>query len=237
MSDIQIQPPPIAIARVFFLLVVSTAIVLVLSWLLTGGGGELFEPKSDLHSYMQDASGLIVQAAVQLNGIQIGKISDIQLSGLSDQKKVVWIEMKVKSRYLHAIPVDSTVTITADDLLGDKYLNISSGHSADAVRPGAELRSILPIGVQFHSADLFAALKDMLNRVDAVLKQMEDSRTPIGEFVQTENLYNNIRAQIISVQDTVRKFAHPQSDLGKMLYTDEFLAQIRAPIIAIDKSL
>src|ERR1035441_8870923 len=66
MSDIRIQPQPVAIARVILLLVAATGIVLVLSWLLTGGGSEIFEPKSDLHSYMADASGLIVTAAVQL---------------------------------------------------------------------------------------------------------------------------------------------------------------------------
>ncbi len=237
MSDIQIQPKPVAVARVFLVYIAATVIVGILAWLLTGGGGEIFEPKSDLYSYMQDASGLIVQAAVQLNGIQIGKISDIKLTGLSDPKKVVRIQMKVKSRYLSAIPVDSIVSITADDLLGDKYLNISSGKSAEAVKPDGELHSVLPIGDQFNSADLVEAMKDMLNKVDVALKQIEDPRTPIGEFVQTEDLYNNIRAQIIGVQDAIRKFAHPQSDLGKMIFTDQLYQQLRAPIVAIDQNL
>ena len=237
MSDIRIQPEPAAIVRVLAVLATATAIVLLLAWLLTGGGGEIFEPKSNLHSYMPDASGLIVKAAVQLNGIQIGRISDVKLSGLSDQKKVVWVEMKVKSRYLPAIPVDSTLSITADNLLGDKYLNISSGHRAETVKPGAELRSVLPIGDQFNSADLVAALKEMLGRVDASLKEVEDGTTPLGEFVQTENFYNQLRAQIISIQDTMTKFVHPQSYLGKMLFSDEFYEQIRAPIVGIDKTL
>jgi phospholipid/cholesterol/gamma-HCH transport system substrate-binding protein len=237
MSDIRIEPQPIAIVRVFFVLAVALAIVLVLSWLLTGGGGEIFEPKSSLHSYMPDASGLIVTAAVQLNGIQIGKISDVKLSGLSDHKKVVWVEMKVKTRYLPAIPVDSTLSITADDLLGDKYLNIKSGDRSETVKPGAELRSVLPIGDQFNSADLVEAMKDMLNRVDASLKDVEDAGSPIGGFVQTEDFYNKVRSEIMSVQDTVQKFVHPQSNLGKMLFTDEFYDQIRAPIIAVDKTL
>jgi phospholipid/cholesterol/gamma-HCH transport system substrate-binding protein len=237
MSDIRIQPQPIAVARVFVVLVAALAIVLVLSWLLTGGGGEIFEPKSYLHSYMADASGLIVTAAVQLNGIQIGKIHDIKLSGLSDSKKVVWVEMRVKSKYLPAIPTDSTVAITADNLLGDKYLNISSGHQTETVQPDAELRSVLPIADQFNSADLVAALKDMLSRVDASLKQVEDPTTPIGSFAQTEDFYNKIRDEILSVQDAVRKFAHPKSDLGKMLFTDEFYEQMRGPLLGLDKTL
>jgi phospholipid/cholesterol/gamma-HCH transport system substrate-binding protein len=237
MSDIRIQPQPIAIARVFLVLLVALAIVLLLSWLLTGGGGEIFEPKSNLHSYMPDASGLIVTAAVQLNGIQIGKISDIKLSGLNDPKKVVSVEMKVKTKYLPAIPVDSSVTITADNLLGDKYLNISSGNRTETVKPGAELRSVLPIGDQFNSADLVTALKDMLSRVDASLSDVEDARTPIGQFVQTEDFYNRLRSQIMAVQNTVQKFAFPQSNLGKMLYSADFYEQIRAPILGIDKTL
>jgi phospholipid/cholesterol/gamma-HCH transport system substrate-binding protein len=237
MSDIRIQPQPIEIARVFLVYAVASAIVLVLLWLLTGGGGELFEPKAYLHSYMPDASGLIVRAAVQLNGIQIGKISDVKLSGLTDPKKVVWVEMRVKSRYLPAIPVDSTIAITADNLLGDKYLNISSGQRAETVRPGAELRSVLPIGDQFNSADLIAAMKDMLNRLDSSLRQVEDASTPIGSFVQTEDFYTRLRAQIMSVQQTVEAFSHPKSDIGKMLFSDELYEQLRVPITSIDKLL
>jgi phospholipid/cholesterol/gamma-HCH transport system substrate-binding protein len=237
MSDIRIQPQPIAILRVFTVYAVALAIVLALAWLLTGGGGELFEPKSYLHSYMADASGLIVKAAVQLNGIQIGRISAVKLSGLTDPKKVVWVEMRVKSRYLPAIPVDSTISITADNLLGDKYLNITSGTRTEVVRPGAELRSVLPIGDQFNSADLVAAMRDMLNRVDASLRQVEDARTPIGNFVQTEDFYTRLRQQIMSVQQTVEQFSHPKSETGKMLFTDEFYERLRAPILSVDKML
>ena len=237
MSDIRIQPQPIAIARVILVLTAGLIIVLILAWLLTGGGGEIFEPKSYLHSYMSDASGLIVNAAVQLNGIQIGKIDSVKLSALSDPKKVVWVQMKVKTKYLPAIPVDSTVAITADNLLGDKYLNITSGKREETVKSEAELRSILPIGDQFNSADLVAALKDMLARVDASLQEIEDASNPLGQFVQTEDFYNRLRSQIISMQDTVRKFAHPKSNLGKMLFSDDFYEQIRAPIVGIDKTL
>lgn len=237
MSDIQIQPQPIAIARVCLVFVAATCIVLQLAWLLTGGGGEIFEAQSDLHSYMPDASGLIVTAPVQLDGIQIGKIREIGLSGIKDPRKVVYVQMKVKTRYLPAIPVDSTVTITADDLLGDKYLNIKIGHEPRSVQPDSELRSVLPIGDQFNSADLVAAMKDMLNRVDASIQQIEDARTPIGQFVQTDDIYNNIRAELVSLQDEVTKFAHPQSDLGKMLFTDELYQQLRNPIVSIDKKL
>jgi phospholipid/cholesterol/gamma-HCH transport system substrate-binding protein len=237
MSDIQIQPQPVAIARVAIVLAGATFIVSLLAWLLTGGGGEIFENQSNLHSYMPDASGLIVTAPVQLDGIQIGKISEIGLSGIKDPKKVVYVQMKVKTRYLPAIPVDSTVIITADDLLGDKYLNIKIGHEPRSVRAGGELRSVLPIGDQFNSADLIAAMKDMLNRVDASIKQIEDVRTPIGQFVLTDDMYNNILAELVSVQEEVGKFAHPQSDFGKMLFTDELYQRLRDPIIAIDKKL
>lgn len=237
MSDIQIQPGPLAISRIVAVIVVATGIVLELVWLLTGGGGELFERKSYLHSYMPDASGLIRTASVQLNGIQIGKISDIRLSGLSDPKKVVTVEMRVKTRYLPAIPVDSTVTITADDLLGDKYLNIINGRRSDVVHPGAELRSVLPIGDQFNSADLVGALKDELNKVDAAISEVENAQSPLGKFVKTEDFYHDLSSKIVSIQETIRKFAHPQSDLGKMIYTDDFYEQMRAPIVALDKQL
>lgn len=237
MSDIQIQPSRLAITRVFVVIAVAIAIVLELSWLLTGGGGELFERRSNLHSYMADASGLIRTAAVQLDGIQIGKISDIRLSGINDPKKTVWVEMRVKSRYLPAIPVDSTISITADNLLGDKYLNITTGRRSETVHSGGELRSVLPIGDQFNSADLIVALKDNLNRVDAAISAIENAETPLGQFVRTEDFYQQMRAEMVAIEDAVQRFAHPQSALGKLLYTDDFYEQLRAPVNALDRSM
>lgn len=237
MSDIRIQPEPVAIVRVFLVYAIALFTIGILAWLLTGGGTEIFEPKSYLHSYMNDASGLIVTAAVQLNGIQIGKITDVKLSGLSDPKKIVWVEMKVKSRYLPAIPVDSTVAITADNLLGDKYLNITTGQRSESVQPGAELRSVLPIADQFNSADLVSAMKDMLTRVDASLQQIEDPNTTMGKFVLTEEFYERARTYIVSIQTAIDEVSHPKSDIGKMLFTDELYERIRGPIIGLDKTL
>jgi len=237
MSDIQIQPQPIAIARTFAVIAAASVLVLVLAWLLTGGGGEIFEPKTYLYSHMKDASGLIVTAPVQLNGIQIGKITDVSLSELNDPKKVVRVEMKVKWKYLSAIPVDSTVMITADNILGDKYLNITSGHRAETIRPGGELRSILPIADQFNSADLVAALKDDLNKIDASIRRIEDPNTALGNFVLTEDFYDRLRTEIVAVQKVMEKFATPESDLGKLFFSDQLYEQIRAPIVNLDKVL
>ena len=237
MSDIQIQPQPTAIARTFAVITAASLLVLLLAWLLTGGGGEIFEPKTYIYSYLKDASGLIVTAPVQLNGLQIGKISDVSLSGVNDPKKVVRVEMKIKSKYLSAIPVDSTVMITADNILGDKYLNITSGHLSEIIRPGGELRSVLPIADQFNSADLVAALKDDLNKIDASIRQIENTNTALGSFVMTSDFYDRLRTGIVAVQNAIEKFATPESDLGKIFYSDQFYGQIRAPIVNLDKAL
>ena len=64
---------------------------------------------------------------MRLNGITIGYLDKIQLTGSTDPKRAVEFNMKVQEEFLPQIPVDSVAGIGAANLLGDKFLNITKG--------------------------------------------------------------------------------------------------------------
>src|SRR6516165_9211255 len=116
-------------------------IVFVLVFLLTSSRG-IFQQNEMLVTYMQDASGMAAGTPVRLNGITIGFLDALRLTGSHDPKRAVEFDMLVKKRYLADIPVDSIATIAAANLLGDKFLNITRGQDSRTVQPGSELRSL-----------------------------------------------------------------------------------------------
>src|SRR4051812_4703663 len=81
-------------------------IVFVLVFLLTSSRG-IFQQNELLVTYMDDASGLANGTPVRLNGISIGFLDALQLTGSRDPKRAVQFQMLVKRRYLADIPVDS----------------------------------------------------------------------------------------------------------------------------------
>lgn len=210
--------------------------LLTLIYLLSGGGQNFFQRKVMLRTYFSDASGLEKQAKVELDGIKIGKIQSVELSHSMEPTRVVRVNLLVDRRYLQSIPVDSQTELTADNLLGDKYVNIHKGTAGETLKAGDELFAKPPSN-GFDPADLIASLKLVLNQVNGILDQIDDPTTQLGQLVQGEALYDQIRDDIVGIQKTVHQFGNPKSPAGQAVFGTELYDQLRQPINDIDKQL
>src|SRR5713226_5057588 len=92
--------------RVGILAIVAMAILAVLIFLITGNT-HLFESQATVYTYMSDAAALTVGAPVNLNGIPVGKVKKIALSGDRNPRRLVRIDMQITESTLKSIPVDS----------------------------------------------------------------------------------------------------------------------------------
>src|SRR5438093_3010109 len=126
--------------RVGIMAILAMLIVAVLIFLLTGQRN-IFQRTFELRTYMNDSSGMAESAPVRLNGIPVGTVEQLKLSGSKDPARIVEIDMSINYDYLNEIPKDSMAGIAASNLLGDKFINIMKGTSAQHVRPGDEIRS------------------------------------------------------------------------------------------------
>src|ERR1700681_4952230 len=127
--------------KVGLLAIAAMTILAVLIFLITGNTN-IFESKALIYTYMADAAALTVGAPVNLNGIPIGKVKAITLSGSKDPQRLVRVEMELPEHELRNIPIDSLSSISSANVLGTKYINIKSGMSDMTVRPGQEIRSL-----------------------------------------------------------------------------------------------
>src|SRR5271166_3853026 len=91
--------------RVGIMSIVALAILGYLIFLLSGTHG-FFKSKSNLFTYMGDSSDLAAGAPVRLNGVGIGTVRKVALSGSSDAGRVIRIDLEVDDDYMRAIPVD-----------------------------------------------------------------------------------------------------------------------------------
>ena len=79
---------------------------------------------------------------VRLNGILVGAVQGIKLSGSKNPQRAVEFTLTIQKKYMREIPEDSTAAVTAANLLGSKFIDITKGQSPTPVKPGAELRSL-----------------------------------------------------------------------------------------------
>ncbi|MBQ7524291.1 MAG: MCE family protein [Alphaproteobacteria bacterium] len=79
-----------------------------------------------------DVSGLTSGSDVKLNGIKIGIVKSLVIDDDYQAKVELLIKDAIK------IPADSSVSITTDGLMGNKFVAVSAGFSPDKFKAGDE---------------------------------------------------------------------------------------------------
>ena len=225
--------------RVGILATVAMLIAAVLIFLLTGQTG-LFQGQFELRTYMEDSAGMAENAPVRLNGILAGHIEAVRLSGSRDPKRTVEITMKIQQKYLNQIPDDSKAAISAANLLGDKYINITKGTHPKHVEAGGEIGSVATQDVPeilAQSSVLLAQFQTILGRVDGLLAIVENGQGNIGKLIKDDTLYQRLNATAGEVQQLVRDVRNSNGTINHLLYDNTLYEDLKRPVERLDAML
>jgi phospholipid/cholesterol/gamma-HCH transport system substrate-binding protein len=202
--------------KVGLMAIAALFILGVLIFLMFGARG-FFTTKTDVYTYLNDSEAVADASPVTLNGIAVGEVSKVQLSGSSQPNRFVKITMAIETKYLSAIPVDSQAELAAANLLGTKYINIKKGKSAQTIQAGAEIASSESAELE----DLFrqgsttlAALQSVVNKVSDIIDQVQVGKGTIGKLFVDPALYNSL----LAISD---KFGSLASDLQATLSSSD----------------
>jgi phospholipid/cholesterol/gamma-HCH transport system substrate-binding protein len=219
--------------RVFFTALVALFILGTLAWMLAGGG--LFVSKATLRSYFEDSGGTEPGAEVDFNGVAIGKVTSVRLTGSNDPQRTVEIRMSVNRRFLSQIPSDSKSEIAAANVLGDKYIAITRGKSQVPVTDNSELAA-KPTTNVYVRIDL-TTFTAQLRTIDAVLKDIQEGKGDLGQFVMTDQLYNDLLAGVTRIQRDIKAAAGTKSPIGQLLYGEDLYRQMQSDVKQVDDAL
>jgi phospholipid/cholesterol/gamma-HCH transport system substrate-binding protein len=225
--------------RVGVMAVAALAITGTLVFLLTGTK-KLFTDDVVIYTYMDDAAALATGSPVRLNGILVGKVAEVGLSGENTPQRIIRVAMNVERQYLSQIPVDSVAAIAAENVLGAKFINIRKGQSPTTVQEGGEVQALdtreFDEVVQ-QSYTLLASLQGILKRVDAIVGLVEAGKGSIGRLLVDEELYNRILAITAEVQKISGAMSKPQGTIGRLIYDDAIYNDIRQSMGRVDSVL
>jgi phospholipid/cholesterol/gamma-HCH transport system substrate-binding protein len=213
--------------------VCALAILGVLSYLLTGG--TIFASKSNLYLFIPDATGVEPGSPVRVNGIGIGKVTGVRLTKSTDPNRVIQVTMLVETDSLSYVSLDSSAEVSADTLIGDKFIDISSGKSPSHVPPNTEIRFQPPSDV-LKSVDL-AQFQRQIRQMEQTLSDIEAGRGPVGEFVEREQLYDDLVRSVQRIEGAISAAVESTGQIGSLLYSDVLYRQIADPVRQIDDAL
>src|ERR1039458_7372625 len=194
--------------RVLRVWAAGVVILSILAYLLTGGS--LLTQKATMYLYIPDATGLGPGAPVRVDGIGVGKVRLVALSGSSQPNRIVKVTLTVERDRLASIPDDSTAQIASETMIGDQFVDISSGTSRHFVSAGGEI-------VFKGSPDLLKTLdirqfEKQLKIVSALLDDIEQGRGELGQFVEGDQMYSDLRKPVPQIEGGIRAAASTSSN-------------------------
>ncbi len=218
--------------RVFVVTLGSLSILFTLLFLLTGG--TLLQPKATLYLYVPDVTGLTQESPVRVDGIGVGKVTRVELSGSNEPNRVVRVTLTVERSRLATIPSDSYAELSTDSLIGDMFVDITSGRATNSIPPGGELT--YKVSGMMKSLDL-RQFDQRLRAVDAMLTDIEQGRSRVGQFVRGSEAYNALKKRVAEIHEDLRAATRQTTAVGQALYTDKLYQEIRDPVARLDRSL
>jgi phospholipid/cholesterol/gamma-HCH transport system substrate-binding protein len=225
--------------RVGLMTILALVVLGVLVFMITGTK-KMFAPKAVLFTYMDDAAALAVGAPVRLNGILIGNVDEVALSGQAAPRRAVRIRMEIQQSSLQSIPVDSQAGISAENVLGTKYINIDMGQSQTRVRNGGEVpsRDVSEFEQVVQSGyDVMVTARALLKRIDGVVSELEGGKGTIGQLLVDKTLYDRLNGAVSEIQKLAAAVSSGQGTVGRLLNDDSLYNDTRAAISRLDSLL
>jgi phospholipid/cholesterol/gamma-HCH transport system substrate-binding protein len=213
--------------------IAALAILAVLVYLLTGG--TLLTAKATIYVYIPDATALSSTSPVRVNGVDVGRVQKVALSESTQPNRVIRVTMEIEQEHMPDIPADSFIQVSTDNVVGDKYVDITRGRSATSVRPNAEI-AFKEQPELLKTLDL-EQFETEIRTVEATLDDIEQARSEFGKFVLHEDVYNNLLRWVGDLQKGLRATTRTSDTLGSILYTDRLYRQIQEPMVQLDASL
>jgi phospholipid/cholesterol/gamma-HCH transport system substrate-binding protein len=145
------------------------------TWLLLAHGGSVSEKKLShfiLYAEFKKADGLMNGAPVRLAGLPVGYVSEQKFSNNFQVRVTLSFDKKLE------IPVDSSVTIETDGLLGAKHIELTPGADEEILESGDTLA---------YTQDVLL-LDELLNKLNAYMAKKKETKIEPEEVIdETES--------------------------------------------------
>lgn len=192
------------------LLILAALAAVALGIIMIGDQNNLFQKKVRYYIEYPNVSGLNEGNPVQLNGVNCGQVEKIILPTAVEAAGLkVWINLDEK--WSQRIRQDSVARIQTLGLLGDKYIQITTGSpDQPIIEPGQEIPSegtdiqrlmATGEGLANNVVHISSSLKRILDRVD-------QGEGLIGELTSNPETGRKVTESLMETLDSIQALTH-----------------------------
>lgn len=219
------------------LLVVLAFVILGVAVFLVSERRNMFALKNRYYIQFGTVLGLAPGSPAQLNGVTVGSVRKVVLpESVEEEFITVWID--VDRRYGDRVREDSTARIKTLGLLGDKFIEISSGSPGSPLIPsGGYVPAAPPTDVE----KLLATGGDAVQNTVAIsyslrniLARMEAGEGLLGELLTDSEAGRTAKQGLVAIMEAVREITQQiqsgEGTLGQLIMDDGLAVELDASV-------
>jgi phospholipid/cholesterol/gamma-HCH transport system substrate-binding protein len=212
--------------------------ILAIGVLVTGinflKGNSFFGGDEVYYAYFPNSGGVTVANSIVVNGVGIGKVLDVSLSGNSDSLKKVKITFNIQESDFK-IPKGSILEAGSVDLFNKGLLlSLNPDLSAGFFQPGDAIQGIV-------STDITAQVKSY---ADPLVKKVQVALTSIDKMVNSLSAFwdttanSQIKGSMKELQMAIHKLGNVAGEVESMLISEKMkFSKIMSNVEAISSNL
>jgi phospholipid/cholesterol/gamma-HCH transport system substrate-binding protein len=226
------------------LLVLAALAVLVVGLLLIGEQNQLFTRKNRYFILFANVNGLNTGSPVQLNGVDVGRVDKVVLPTEPSEAEIR-VEISIDRAYAARVREDSMASIKTLGLLGDKYVELTSGSPKQpAIPDGGQITTSPGTSID----QLLASGENLMDNVIAisfslrnVLGRMERGEGILGRLTvdtpEAESLIASVHEIVTTVEAIADKIDRGDGPLPRLINDRRLADQVASSVDRLERLL
>jgi phospholipid/cholesterol/gamma-HCH transport system substrate-binding protein len=209
-----------------------------------GDRQNLFKRKSAYQLHFESVSGLAEGSMVQLDGVRVGTVDEIVLPRDMGEKQLE-VRLSIDARYAERIRSNSQARIKTLGLLGDKYLELTSGTpDAEVIPEGGEIPAAPQTNVEQLAEtgeDVVQNISTLVSQLTGIFGRIERGEGVLGKMLTDEQtgdaVVADLQATLAAIRATAESVQKSQGTFGRLLHDREMADKLETSIEHLDRVL
>lgn len=157
-------------------------------------------------------SGLQPGAPVLMQGIQVGEVSDIQLT---PENRVV-VTCQLSPRFARSVRSDAVARIVEPPLLGSTKVEVTPGAQGDPITSGQELKGALQDSITSQLSVLQGRVDEVVAKLDAFVTQANSTLSAVDRVVARVDQGEGLLGRLLADEQLARDASEVASRLASV---------------------
>jgi phospholipid/cholesterol/gamma-HCH transport system substrate-binding protein len=206
--------------------VAALALTAILIVAVGGASGFAWE-RYNLKTSFDNVQGLKSGAIVRVAGVEVGKVTDVRLSGTG-----VEVRLSIKEENQSRVTTDSRASIGSMSLLGEPLIDVSPSTTGTPLKDGDTIKSVPPAPLM---SDVTASANASITEATALLKDIRGGKGTVGKLFTDEQLYRDLNAFIDSANAVTASINRGKGTLGKFTNDPKVYNELQASLANLNE--